>query len=393
MISKTKIYFFSPFCILRNSTNRIFDMRMNDALAGEGADVTLVFPYVYMKENLSLKEVHACYSTANNFRLRMLYTPLTLQTPKFFRSSILLFAFFTATLHILFKNSGNLKNVIIISGDSLPLVPVLVMKKIFGKMFPVRVVLQLHELKKGRMHRWVYRACSGLMPNVGFAKDILHREETIPDAKMLVMNAPMIDFTRTDCTKEEARRKINYVSTVPLVVYTGKVGKGIAELDLILQAASILTQYHFVFTGGKNTAVEYFREWCAAHNIQNVTWTGFFNDINMIRYYQLAADVLVSYYTSKDHLVEFNYPQKLQEYFSTRNPTVTPDFEATRSVVNSGNAFIVPPDDAEALAKGIREAIENKLLAAQKAEAAFQASRKNTFDYRVKEFMAFFSKL
>jgi glycosyltransferase involved in cell wall biosynthesis len=207
------------------------------------------------------------------------------------------------------------------------------------------------------------------------------------------MNAPMVDFATTDCSKETAREKINYKEAKPLVVYTGKVGITIAEVGYILDAAAQLPQYRFMFTGGRQKSVDHFRKICDERKLKNVTFTGFLNDVYSVRYYQLAADVLVSYYNTKDHLVDFNYPQKIQEYLSTHNPVVTPDFAATREVINDQNAFLVEPDNPSALVEGIRIAVENKELAGKKAAAAFLTSRKNTFDYRINEFLDFFEKL
>ncbi len=388
-----RIYFFAPFCILRNSTNRIFDMRVCDSLSGAGCEVILTFPYLYMKENLKRDEIFSAYGSKNNFALRMLWTPLTSRTPDTIRNLILLIAYSFSALWVFIANAGRLKNVIVVSRETIPLVPILLLKKIFGKLFPARVVIQLHELKKGWLHRWVYKQCSGLMPNVPIAKKILNERDHIPVEKMLVMNAPMVDFHATDCTKDEARKKINYHSTIPLVVYTGKIGMKVAELDYILEAALQLPQCHFIFTGGKDAVVKHFRTFCDQHGMKNTTFTGFFNEVNDVRYYQLAADVLVSYYTTKDHRVEFNYPQKLQEYLSTGNAIVTPDFQATREVINNSNAFFVEPDNPVALASVITEVIDNKLIAKEKGTAAIEASKKITYDSKVIEFLNFFERL
>ena len=368
-------------------------MRMCDAIQGAGTPVTLVFPYIYQKENLKKNQLFNAYNTKNRFGLRMLYTPLSIKTPSLLRNLILIVAFFLATLRIFFSNTSRLKSTLIISRDVIPLVPVIILKKIFGKMFPVKVVIQLHELKNKKLHRWVYRNCSGLMPNVPLAKKILMEKENIPAEKIIVMNAPMVDFVPADCTKEEARKKINYKDPQPLIVYTGKLGADVAEVEYILDAAQLLPEFRFILTGGKQKAVDHFQKMCEDRKLKNVTLTGFLPDVYSVRYYQLAADVLVSYYNTRDHLVDFNYPQKVQEYISTGNPVVTPDFKATREVINESNAFIVEPDNVKSLAEGIRLAIENKSLALQKAEAAFKVSRTLTFDARMKEFMNFFSLL
>lgn len=368
-------------------------MRMCDAFAGAGAKVVLTFPYFYMKENLKRDQLFEAYGCKHSFTLRMQPTPLTSKTRNTIRSFILFCAFTLSTFRILLGNMGSMKKVVLVSRETIPLMPVLLLKKLFGKLIPVRVVIQLHELKKGSMHRWVYRHCSGLMPNVPLAKKVLEERDHISPEKMLVMNAPMVDFAPDDISREEARKKINYTSRIPLVVYTGKVGMKVAELNYLIDAAALLPAYQFMFTGGRKEVVDHYNVICRERGIHNVSFTGFLPEARWVRYYQLAADVLVSYYNSKDHLTDYNYPQKIQEYISTHNPVVTPDFGATREIISDQNAFIVAPENVKALAEGIQSAVENKALAAQKAAAAYAVSRTTTFDYKIADFLRFFRTL
>ena len=113
----------------------------------------------------------------------------------------------------------------------------------------------------------------------------------------------------------------------------------------------------------------------------------------MVRNYQLAGDVLVSYYTSNDHLIEFNYPQKINEYMSTGNPVITPDFPATRDVLNSNNVFFVAPDNETALANGIKFLIENPQVGARLASQAKEDIKALTFDSKTKELLSWAKKL
>jgi glycosyltransferase involved in cell wall biosynthesis len=391
--ARPRIYFFTPFCVLRNTTNRIFDVRMVAAFAEAGCQASLYFPYVYLKENLPNKELHRYYGVVPSFSFRMLRTPLAERFPGAVKWLIMQAAFLLATVGILLSNAGRLGNVVIVSRDTASVLPALVLKKIFGKLLPVRIVPQLHELKGGALKRFGYRGASGLMVNVQAARDDLERKFGISSGKIFVMHAPMVDFSKTDCSKEDARRHIGYSGTEPLVVYTGKISRKAKELVYLLEAARQLPKYKFLLTGGKRENLEPLGRLVKEMGLKNIVFTGFLQEASAVRLYQLAADVLVSYYTARDHLVKYNYPQKLQEYLSTNNPVVTPLFEATRGVIDESHVFAVAPDDPEALAGGIREAVVNKALAAQKAEAAFQASRKVTYDYKVREFLAFFDGL
>lgn len=389
---RPRIYFFSPFCLLRNTTNRIFDMRMCDAFAGHGLKVTVVYPYVYMPENLKERELFAAYGMENKFNLRIQYTLLREKSSKYWFTINYWIYFAVSFIRILIENIGQLNNVVIVSREVVVIIPALILKKILGPLCPVVIVPHLDEVKPYKYKRWAYRNVSGMLPVVSSIRDAMIRQEKLPMEKFCVMFAPVADFKK-DCSKEEARQRINYHSQKPLVVYTGKVGKGVSELSYIIESAALLPEYQFMFTGGKKEVVDYFNDLCSTRGFPNVLFTGFFEDSTFVRNYQLAADVLVSYYNTRDHMVEFNFPQKLQEYISTGNPVVTPDFEATRDVINESNAFFVKPDNPKSLADGIRKAIENKELAAQKAKAAKEVSRTVTFNYQTKRFIDFFKFL
>jgi glycosyltransferase involved in cell wall biosynthesis len=180
--------------------------------------------------------------------------------------------------------------------------------------------------------------------------------------------------------KDDARRGIGYAATEPLVVYTGKLGKGIAELEYILDAAALLPGVNFLFTGGKAETLAYMKGLCSQRKLYNVQFSGFINDVSFVRVYQAAADVLVSYYSAKDHAVEYNLPQKMMEYMFSGNPVVTPDFPASRPFVNDQTACLVAPDNPAALADGIRKLLADPGLSSQLAQRAKESVQEMTFE-------------
>jgi len=368
-------------------------MRMAAAFAAAGCRLTMVFPYIHMKENLPLQGLHARYGVPAGFTLRILPTPLSERFPARLQGALVLAACWAATAWILVKNAGRLRSTVFVARDVNCVLPALVMRRIFGRMWPVRIVPQLHELKDTPLKRFAYRMSSGLMVNVPAARDDVIRDYGIPAERILVMNAPMVDFSKTDCSKAEARQRIGYEDSRPLVVYTGKISARAHELLYILDAAVRLPDYRFLFTGGKEDNLRALRKQAERRGLGNILFSGFLDTTDRVRLYQLAADVLVSYYTPKDHRVEYNYPQKIQEYISTGNPVVTPLFAATADVLDGNKVFAVAPDDPASLAEGIRQAVEDKQLARQKAAAAHEASRKVTYDHKVGEFLAFFERL
>jgi glycosyltransferase involved in cell wall biosynthesis len=386
------IYIFSPFCLLRPTTNRIFDMRLADGFAGHGERVTVVHPYVYMKDNIRKSEIPKSYGLKSIVFTSMLPTPLPEHPNSFLRLITMQAAFSIYSLWILMKSIFSRKEAVIFSRDPKLLFPVLSLKKIFGRLMRMKIIYMCAEVKDNFVLKFVLRNVNGVFAGVTSTVKAMQKLVPLPENKFMLALAPVPAFTN-DCSKEEARKIIGYNSTEPLIVYTGKLGPDVNELIYILEAARLLPEFRFMATGGRQAHVDYFRNSCAEKGISNVTFTGFFNDSTYVRYYQLAADVLISYYTSKDHLVEFNYPQKLNEYLSTRNPIVTPDFEATRDIINDRNVFFAQPDNPESLAAVIKNIVSNKESAAKISNQAFEDSKGLTFESKTRDLIDFIEKI
>ncbi|MCX6291613.1 MAG: glycosyltransferase [Bacteroidetes bacterium] len=387
-----KYFFISPFCLLRPTTNRIFDVRFCDLLAGTGADVTLIHPYYYMKENLEEKEVAASYGINHDLKFRMLKTPLNNDSARWWQVTMLLISFFFSSVKIIFENHGKTRDVCVITRDNKSALPLMLIKKILGRFCRVKIVNTVHEVKGGKLNRWMYRNYDGILVTTPSAKTKLVQKYFVAESRIDRLVAP-VSAANYSCSKTEARRKINFDGAKPLAVYTGKLGKGIKELDYILDAAELLPQYNFILTGGKEEAVVYFKELCRNRKIANVSFPGFLNDSTFISYYQLAADVLISYYTKADHIVEYNFPQKLVEYMFSHNPIVTPDFPATHDLINSSNAVMVEPDNPVSLAAGIKQAVENTGMSKKLAEKAFDDVQQFSFEKRAEHLVHFLTGL
>jgi glycosyltransferase involved in cell wall biosynthesis len=193
-------------------------------------------------------------------------------------------------------------------------------------------------------------------------------------------------------SRAEARTRLGLESREPLVVYTGKLFVGQREAEYILEAARRLPRYRFLLTGGKEQVVAHYQDFCQREGIGNVTFVGFVRDYSQVCYYQAAADVLVSYYTTAEHLTRYQLPNKTCEYMLAGSPIVTCDFLATRDVLNSGNAIFVEPEDPAALAAGIRQAVEDPALARRVTERALADVQRLTFRQRAAGIVEFFRK-
>lgn len=380
------VYVFSPYCLLRPTTNRIFDMRMCDSLAVNGAKVEIVYPYTYMKENIRRSEIPKSYGLRSNFKTRMQYTWLLENSSSFYRFVVMMTAFTFSAFRIAFARLFAKNDAVILSRDAKSLIPAILIRKLTGNFLKTKIVFVAAEVKDKPIYKWVVKNSDGVFAGVTTTRNAIMKIVPLPKEKFMLSLAPVPVYSN-DCSRTEARVKIGYTDTSPLIVYTGKLGLDVLELTFILKAAKLLPNYKFLFTGGRESAVQKVKEYCKEIGVENAIFTGFFNDSTAVRNYQLAGDVLVSYYTSNDHLIEFNYPQKINEYMSTGNPIITPDFPATQDVLTNKNVFFVQPDNENELAKGINYLIENPSVGTALAAQAKEDIKALTFDSKTKELL------
>jgi glycosyltransferase involved in cell wall biosynthesis len=237
----------------------------------------------------------------------------------------------------------------------------------------------LHELRDRRLDRWVCRGAAGVLATnsailAGLDSLGVARENTFVTGNPV--SRKRLEFGRR-CSRHEARSAISLNRDGPVVGYTGKLYRGMRELDHLLAAARRLPDYLFVLTGGQPAVVADLKAQLASDGLENVHLAGLLDRPEDVRFYQQAADVLVSYYSTVDHpYAHHNLPNKLAEYMTTGNPIVAADFPAVRDLLNEDNSVLVSPDDPDELVRGIRTALgddqasRNRPIRAQEQIAA-----------------------
>lgn len=386
-----RIYYFSIYDFLRARTNQIADMRLCEGFAQAGCRVELIAPYVFRRDNMKRGQVFAYYGIGTPFRLTILKTPFVdNMSPLVVLPVMLLYTVLTC-LRIWLTNLGRLSEVVIISQTTDLLVPAILLKKLrLWRRGPL-VVTWAHDISMRRRYLWVYRRSDAMIgTNSAITGDLAARLGLDPARLAISLNPISEAQLAGRVSREAARAELGIPGGAPLVVYTGKLFVGQKEAEYILEAARRLPGYRFLLTGGKDSVVRHFRDFCAREGIGNVTFVGFLHDYTRVGLYQAAADVLVSYYTTAEHLTRYQLPNKTCEYMLAGSPIVTCDFDATRDVLNRDNAIFVEPEDPAALAAGIRRAVEDPALAQRVAARALEDVRGMTYRRRAAMLVEFF---
>lgn len=108
---------------------------------------------------------------------------------------------------------------------------------------------------------------------------------------------------------------------------------------------------------------------------------------------QAAADVLLLPNTAKAAISsKYTSPLKLFAYMASSIPVVASDLPAIREVLNDRNATLVPADDPEALAKGIRQTLASPEASRARALRARDDVKNYTWQKRAEGILAFLGR-
>lgn len=352
-------------------TNAVSDVRLCAALARQGHDVEWIVPSLGHGKELSAEGVFRLHDVTDSFAIRFVRTPRWDGPRDVARIVPLMVRGVASTLP-----PSRRRATFAISRDMRLLAPLLAAT-------PPRVcaIPWLHEYRARFFERWACGRAECIFATNSVIVDDVRRDAG--DRPAFITGNPVLEAHAQSVrmTRREARAAIGIEGDRPLVVYTGKLVPGMAELDHLLHAAKRLRNCHFVLTGGQPQALEAVNAELARRHIDNVILTGFLPSSTEIRVYQQAASVLVSYYSVRDHkFARQNLPNKLAEYMSTGNPVVVADFPAVRDLATSETAVLVEPDDPEAFVMALLNALDETGQISKMAARAQDVVRERSFE-------------
>ncbi len=201
---------------------------------------------------------------------------------------------------------------------------------------------------------WKAEAQKRLLVTTAALRDALERSTrmSFPDAAVQVApNGVDLDRYADLPPPREARTRLRLREGVT-AGFTGHFYPG-RGTGLLLELARSLPTLNFLWVGGTPEAVEEWRNRLNAVRSENVTLTGFVDNISL-PLYQAAADMLLMPYSrtisasSGQQIGEVINPMKMFEYMAAGRAIVTADLPVIREVLDESRAVFCPPDDLPA---------------------------------------------
>lgn len=183
-------------------------------------------------------------------------------------------------------------------------------------------------------------------------------------------------FLKIPLSRHEARRKLELSDQKPIAMYIGGLDtwKGV---DTLFEAAAYIPDVQVVIIGGAPEEVATLRI-----RYPHIRFLGS-RPYRDLPDNQQAADILIIPNTAKNKLsAEYTSPLKLFAHMASRIPIVLSDIPSLRAMLDETSANFFPPDNVEALARAITDALRDPIAAQQKARIAYEKVLQHTWRNR-----------
>jgi len=253
----------------------------------------------------------------------------------------------------------------------------------------IQLVMELHALPNARIRRALLRSVDFIVSNhPQLTADTLELEPLLaPKIESFHQGVDVATLDARRMPQPAARHELGLPVDARLVVYTGKVNTEWREIDCLLEAAKHFDrQTKLVIVGGREDQIPPLRDRLVEANRDRVMFTGFVEP-SRAQLYQLAADILVTYYTYDKPLLEYVSPGKLFEYMAARRPIVSADHPALRDVLTDDHAAFVAPEHPRELAAAVRRLLADPAERARLAHNAFELAQSYTWRARADRFL------
>ncbi|HVM58778.1 MAG TPA: glycosyltransferase family 4 protein [Candidatus Paceibacterota bacterium] len=354
-----KIYYITNVRVPNARAHSLQVLYTCDALATEGAEVTLIVPRY---PGARAEAAFASAGLPSRFRIR--YLPaLVLPFSIPFSFPLLTFTFAISVRVFLLRHRGY--DFLYSRGDMALFLP------------RRRLVWESH-IKPERLGLYLplmRHALRTVVVTDAYRRELAERYGIPAERICLAPDGVALEHFAHLPSREEAREELGLPLGTRLVVYSGSAPawKGV---DTLREAAKLLPEDYVVALIGKHPAGERLYTPGMVANTEVPRWLA-------------AADALVSTAAPGSEIAErYTSPLKVFEYLASGRPIVAADTISHREVLDEAVARFYRPGSAESLAEAIRAAVETETQDASRAERAKNLAKRYSWRERARAIFA-----
>lgn len=214
--------------------------------------------------------------------------------------------------------------------------------------------------------------------NFGFKKEqigVFHDGVNIDDYKTLF-----------DISKQTLRKELGLPVEKNIMMHTGSLYKG-DDAKLFKTVVDNFTDLLFVQVGGSEQDIKKYQEFYKDND--NIIFIGH-QKHQLVRKYQMSADILFYALTKTNKLWWCTSPLKLFEYMATKNVILGSNIGSVGEIIDTTNAIIYNPNDKESIIAGVNLYLNDKKEMRNRAQKAFcDVEEKFTWERRVLNILEF----
>lgn len=357
------ILYISKSIIPSRSANSIHVMKMCQAFADNGHNVTLLAPDLKNQYEKNVTNIYEYYGVKKIFNIKKLFHPNLIGGAFFYTIAIFFYLFFNKKFDLVY---GRFLHGVYVA-----------------TLLDNNVIYETHlPISDKKNHRLtVFKK----LIKSNYLKKIVVISQAL---KNIYLEKKHLNYLKIQVAHDGADEVKNFNNKIKLLGeknnltagYVGHLYKG-RGIETIIECAKQLNDITFHLVGGLKEDIEYWKNYSKNLNLDNVYFYGFVTPKETIKY-RNSFDILLAPYAKKVSIFgnsmgdtsKFMSPLKIFEYMSHNKPIIVSDLPVLREILNEKNSILVKSDDVQAWINSINKLKNPKIrkLIAQQALIDFQ---------------------
>jgi len=367
-----RLIYISNARIPTEKAHGIHIMKMCEVFA-QMAEVELVIPTRFNKIK---EDPFKYYGIGPNFKIKKLFCFDPIPLDRYLGYSALWLESLSFTLSVFFYLLFRKSDIIYIRDKSL----------LSLSFFKKNIIFESHTFPKNFIFYSPFlKSLKGLVVITQKLKELFVGRGTSPEKILVAPDGVDIEMFDIRISMQEARGKLSLPQNKKIVLYTGHLyqWKGVYVLAEATQYLPEDVEVYLV--GGTVEDIHKFKIQNSRYKIHVVGHRPY----SEIPLWLKAADVLVLPNSAKEEISKhWTSPLKMFEYMASGRPIVASNLPSIKEILNKENAVLVERDDPQALALGIKRALEDKSLSDKILKRAFSDVQQYSWQKRAEKILS-----